>query len=291
MDIGIGLPATIPGVTGGALVESARRAERLGFSSLGTIDRLVYPNYEPLTALAAAAAVTESIRLATTVLLAPLRSAALLAKQAATVDSLSGGRLVLGLAVGGRADDYEAAGVDFSKRGEIFDAQIEEMKQIWAGEQRGFAGGIGPAPSRSGGPTLVLGGTSEAAVRRTVQHGDGWIGPGGGPDTFKQTADAVRAAWSKAGREGSPRFLALAYFSLGPEAKQNADTYLKDYYGFTGPFAEQIAAGAATSEEMVKGYIDGYQQVGCDELILFPCSADPDQVDLLAKAAGLSARS
>src|SRR3954447_26165195 len=106
MEIGIGLPNAVAGTDGRALVEWARRAEDAGFSSLGTIDRIAYPNYESLIALAAAAAVTERIGLVTSILLAPLRSAALLAKQAASIDNISGGRLTLGLAVGGRADDY-----------------------------------------------------------------------------------------------------------------------------------------------------------------------------------------
>jgi alkanesulfonate monooxygenase SsuD/methylene tetrahydromethanopterin reductase-like flavin-dependent oxidoreductase (luciferase family) len=137
MDVGIGLPATIPGVEGDALLEWARRAEARGFSSLGTIDRIVYGNYEPLIALAAAAAVTERIRLATTIMIAPYRAnGALVAKQAASLDRLSGGRLTLGVAVGGREDDFEVSGVDFHTRGARFDAMLEEWVRIWASAPR-----------------------------------------------------------------------------------------------------------------------------------------------------------
>src|SRR3954452_4342625 len=138
MDVGIGLPSTIPGVGREEVLEWARRAEARGFSSLGTLDRIVYDNYEPLIALAAAAAVTERIRLATTILIAPYRiNAALLAKQAASVDRLSDGRLVLGVAVGGREDDYEASGVDFRSRGRRFDAMLAQWEAVWAGQEFG----------------------------------------------------------------------------------------------------------------------------------------------------------
>ena len=126
MDIGIGLPNSVLGVDRRGIVDWAKRAEDAGFASLGTIDRIAYDNYESLTTLAAAAAVTDKIRLTTDILIAPLRPAALLAKQAATVNGISEGRLVLGLAVGGREDDYEAVNVDFHKRGKIFDAQLEK---------------------------------------------------------------------------------------------------------------------------------------------------------------------
>src|SRR3954465_1377794 len=147
MDVGIGLPTTIPGVTGPQVLEWARRAEARGFSSLGTIDRIVYANYEPLIALAAAAAVTERIKLATTILIAPYRAnAALVAKQAATVDHLSGGRLVLGVAVGGRGDASAVWGVASPPRGGRFDEMLEEWEGIGGGEPVAGGGTVGPPP-------------------------------------------------------------------------------------------------------------------------------------------------
>jgi alkanesulfonate monooxygenase SsuD/methylene tetrahydromethanopterin reductase-like flavin-dependent oxidoreductase (luciferase family) len=290
MEIGIGLPSTVPGVDGESLLEWARRAERDGFSTLGTIDRLVYPNYEPLIALAAAAAVTERIRLTTSILIAPLRAnAVLLAKQAATVHHLSGGRLVLGVAPGGREDDYEVSGIDMRTRGRTFDRQLEELRRVWAGEEKGFAGPVGPNVDHP--PQLVLGGTADAAFRRAAEHGDGWMMGGGDPSQFPSAVQKLDDAWRAAGREGAPRRLALSYFSLGPDAAKNAEWYLGDYYAWLGDeIASAIASSAVLDEEALGRRISQFEEGGCDELILFPCSSDPEQVDLLAGALPLSAR-
>jgi alkanesulfonate monooxygenase SsuD/methylene tetrahydromethanopterin reductase-like flavin-dependent oxidoreductase (luciferase family) len=289
MDIGIGLPATIPGVERQQVLDWSREAERRGFSSLGTIDRLVYPNYEPLIALAAAAAVTERIRLLTSILITPLRTnTVLLAKEAATLDALSGGRLVLGVAVGGRDDDFEASGIEMRGRGERFERQIEEMKRIWSGEKLGYAGEIGPTPVQPGGPPLIIGGSVDASFKRAARHGEGWIMGGGAPDQFSAGVEKLKAAWSEAGRKGEPLKMSLAYFSLGPEAEQNADKYLHHYYEWLGSeTADAIAGSAATDEDTVRSYLQAFEQAGCDELVLFPCSPEVEQVELLASAAGL----
>jgi alkanesulfonate monooxygenase SsuD/methylene tetrahydromethanopterin reductase-like flavin-dependent oxidoreductase (luciferase family) len=286
MQIGIGLPSTIPGVEGPRVVEWARSAERRGFSSLGVIDRIVYDNYEPLIALAAAAAVTERIRLASTILIAPYRAnAALLAKQAASVDRLSGGRLVLGMAVGGRPDDYESSGVAMAGRGRRFEEMLVEMKKIWAGESRGFAGAIGPRPPREGGPEVIIGGQADVAFRRAATYGAGWIMGGGDPQSFAAAAEQARAEWARQGRAGSPRLLALAYFSLGPQAAEHARRYLPDYYGFMGVKPDVAEQMALIGPDAVRGAAGQFADAGCDELIMFPCSPDLDQVHLLADAA------
>jgi alkanesulfonate monooxygenase SsuD/methylene tetrahydromethanopterin reductase-like flavin-dependent oxidoreductase (luciferase family) len=286
MNVGIGLPSTIPGVDRNSLLTWARKADERGFSTLGTIDRIVYGNYESLIALAAAAAVTERIRLTSDILLGPLRgNGAVLAKQAATIDSLSNGRLTLGIAVGLREDDYAATGTPFHERGPLFDAQLEEMKRIWAGEDRGMAGPIGPPPAREGGPELVIGGNVAAVIRRVVEYGDGWTMGGGTPDQFEEMSARVKKAWSEAGREGDPRLIALCYYGLGDGGEEAAREDLGDYYAWLGEeVAGQIVASAATDEDTIRAYRDGFAEAGADELICFPTSTDPAQVDLLADA-------
>jgi alkanesulfonate monooxygenase SsuD/methylene tetrahydromethanopterin reductase-like flavin-dependent oxidoreductase (luciferase family) len=289
MDVGIGLPNAVPGTTGEQLTEWAKRADDAGFSSLGTIDRLTYPNLEPLVSLAAAAAVTDRIKLATTILIAPSReNAAVLAKQTASIQKISNGRMVLGIAVGGREDDYEAAGVDFGSRGESFESMLHEVKHIWNGsaESSGSAehSGIGPDVADAH-PELIIGGSIDAAFRRAAEFGDGWIMGGGTPDMFKEGKAKLDQAWSDGGRKGTPRTAALAYYSLGDQAEENANAYLKDYYAWLGDYAQGIADSAAKDADTVRGYLAAFEEAGCDELILFPSSSDPDQVDLLAEAA------
>ncbi|MFF9624447.1 LLM class flavin-dependent oxidoreductase [Streptomyces griseosporeus] len=285
MDVGIGLPSAVPGTEPPALLDWARRAEDAGFSTLGTIGRLVYDGYDELVALGAAAAVTSRIRLTTSVLLAPLHTnAALLAKQTASLDRISGGRLVLGVGLGGRDDDFTASGLSTRGRGRRLTEQLTELKRVWSGEDRGLAGPIGPRPARAGGPELVLGGASEASFRRVAELADGWVMGGGAPDRFARTAARVDAAWHRAGRPGRPRKLALAWFALGPDARARADTYLLDYYGFLGDHARRIAASAAVTPRAVASCVAAFEAAGCDELILLPTVSHPDQVDLLAKA-------
>lgn len=107
---------------------------------------------------------------------------------------------------------------------------------------------------------------------------------GGTPDHFKEGAAKMNEAWSAAGRDGKPRTLALAYFALGDGARDAADRYLNDYYAWLGEVAGMIASSAATDADTAKGYVSAFADAGCDELIMFPCSPDPGQVDLLADA-------
>ena len=283
MEIGVGLPNTVPGTPGALLVDWARRADRLGFSSLGTIDRIVFPSYEPLISLAAAATVTSRVTLMTDILLGPTRNPYLLAKQAAAVDQVSGGRLVLGLGVGVREDDYEAANISFHERGRRLDAALELMRVAWSGAAPPpFSRPVGP-PAVRGQVALMFGGTSRAAVRRAATWGIGMTISGGTPiERAAELVAAVKDAWSASGREGQPRFSQLLYFAMGPNARERAADYLAGYYGEA---ARAGADRAAKTRDEVREIAARYEAIGVQEAVFFPTIAEPDQIELLAEAA------
>jgi alkanesulfonate monooxygenase SsuD/methylene tetrahydromethanopterin reductase-like flavin-dependent oxidoreductase (luciferase family) len=273
MNVGVGLPTTVPGMDGELLLEWARRAEAGPFSSLATLDRLVYDSFEPFAALAGAAAATSRIRLATMIAIGPLRPTALLAKQAASVHGLSGGRLTLGLAVGARLDDYEAAGVEHRGRGRRLSEQLAYLRGAVDADR------VGPARD---GLELLVGGLSGQAYARMARYADGYAHNGGPPRAFSGAAARAEAAWRDLGRPGRPRLWGQGYFALGDAERGNA--YLRDYYAFTGPFVERIVAENLTNPRAVKDFVRGYEEAGCDELVLFPTVADLAQLERLAEA-------
>jgi alkanesulfonate monooxygenase SsuD/methylene tetrahydromethanopterin reductase-like flavin-dependent oxidoreductase (luciferase family) len=284
MDIGMGLPATIPGTRGSLILDWAKRADSGPFSSLGILDRLVYPNYEPLITLAAAAAVTSRVRLMSTVLIAPLRGAGVLAKQAATIDALSGGRLTLGLGVGAREDDFQFAPASFHDRGRRFEEQLDLMKRVWSGQPvSNEAGPVGPPPAQAGGPELLIGGYTLVPIRRVGRWGDGFISGGvRDPEQVRQLFDLAEESWRAEGREGRPRLVASLYYALGPNAVRGGN-YIRDYYSYFGPAADDMARSIPSSPETVEGLIRGFGDVGADEVVCWPTVAELDQVDRLAE--------
>ncbi len=216
MKIGLGLPNADKSVTKGRLlVDIARRAEALGFSSLATIGRVAYPNYEELVTLAAAAGATERIGLGTDILLAATREPVQLAKQAASLDQISGGRFVLGIGTGARPDDFAVTGTDFKTRGRRLDAALELMHSAWRGEPvPGTSHPVTPRPVNGRAVPLIFGGGADAVVRRVVKYGIGYTQGGGTPESLKPMMDRVNGAWTAAGRGGKPEFRALGVFRL-----------------------------------------------------------------------------
>lgn len=276
MQIGVGLPSAITGVSGAVVLEWARVADAGSFGSIGVLDRLRYDSLDPLATLAAVAAVTSRVRLATTVVIGPLRNTALLAKEAASVDRISNGRLTLGLALGARRDDYDTAGVGFSNRGQRLSEQLIALRDIWEDES------IGPRPVQPRGPEVIVGGTDDSAFARAARHADGYMHGGGPPRAFAGAATRARAAWVDAGRPGEPQLWGMAYFALGEREAAAGRDYLLDYYAFTGPFAERIADALLTTPQSIVQLTRGYSEAGCHHLVLFPTSTGIEQLHRLS---------
>ena len=282
MRVGVGLPSTVPGARPDLVLEWARRADAGPFASVAVLDRVVYDSYDPLLALAAVAPLTSRIRLATNVLIGPLRSTAQLAKSAASLHALSGGRLTLGLAIGARTEDYTAAEVAHATRGKRLVEQLAALRDVWDDARL--------CPQSPQQPELLVGGTTDAVFARVARYADGYVHGGGPPRAFARAADKARAAWLDLGRPGLPALWGQAYFALGDEETIEAGRrYMRDYYTFTGHFAERIVGGLLTTPQGVAQLLRGYADAGCDELVLFPTVPDLAQLDrLVSVIAGLS---
>jgi alkanesulfonate monooxygenase SsuD/methylene tetrahydromethanopterin reductase-like flavin-dependent oxidoreductase (luciferase family) len=287
MRIAIGLPSRVTSVTPELIIDWATRADRGPFSSVVVTDRVVSRALEPLAVLAVAAGATRRIRLMTSVVIAPTRETTLLARQAATIDLLSAGRLTLGLGIGVRENDYWATGFDFHSRGRRVEEQLAALRRTWAGEaQSDKVGPIGPASPRPGGPELLIGGYVPAIAVRIAKWGDGYMAPGGGePDSIAEMWRRVRQAWNDAGRHGEPRWVGASYFALGPNAPEQAAAYIDANYGYNPELAARRLRGIPTTPKAVEDSIKRQADMGVDEFILRPCAEDIDQMERLAEIA------
>ena len=293
MRIALGLPSRVATASGELILEWATRAECGPFSSLVVTDRVVANALEPLTVLAVVAGATRRIRLMTSVVIGPTRETTLLARQAATMDSLSGGRLTLGLGIGVRENDYQATGFAFRRRGSRLDEQLPILRRLWAGKPLSDeVGPIGPPTRRPGGPELLIGGYVPAVVRRIAAWGDGYMAPGGGePEAMLQMWRQIGRAWEEAGRAGKPRWVGASYFALGPSALDHASRYIAANYGYNPALAERRLRGIPTTREAVEEAIKRQVDMGVDEFILRPCADDLDQMERLAEVTARLAAS
>jgi alkanesulfonate monooxygenase SsuD/methylene tetrahydromethanopterin reductase-like flavin-dependent oxidoreductase (luciferase family) len=276
--IGMGLPAAVPEADATMLGEWAATAERLGFCSLSVIDRLVYDNLDPLVALAAAAARTERVELLTTVLNVPYRqNAVVLAKQLASIDRLSGGRMTAGLALGGWPEDFQASGVLKRGLGAVMDAMVSTMRDVWNGKLEGASG---PMPALSPDrPGLLFGGLVPAAFARAAAVGQGWIAPSAGIQQLVDGVAAIREEWDRIGRAGRPRVVTMRYFCFGPGADEHAEQELRHYYL---DFADFVKADTPTTPEHLDAELRRLRDAGADDVVLMPCTADIDQIGMAA---------
>ncbi|TDD43100.1 LLM class flavin-dependent oxidoreductase [Nonomuraea terrae] len=286
MNVGLGLPISDPK----GLLEWAQRANDGPFSTLGLLDRLIYDNPEPLVALSMLVGATSRIRVQTEVLLAPLRDPALLAKQAATLDRMSDGRFTLGIGLGARRDDYEAAGVDVHTRGARLDETMTVMRRIWSGKPYGQGiGPIGPEPARPGGPEVLFGALGPVGIRRVARFGDGFLCAAHLADADRLFR-ATEKAWQTEGRAGRPRLVAQFNAVLGPDhvIKEARDRLFRYYSGphymnLPDGFAEGAVASMLTTPGEISDTLAQMSGLGADEVMFYCWATDVAQVDRFAE--------
>ncbi|MET7991706.1 LLM class flavin-dependent oxidoreductase [Amycolatopsis sp. NPDC005232] len=281
MKIGIGLPSQVREVDATVIPAWAAKAEEAGFSTLGTVGRIAYPAVLDTVALAAAAGATHTIGLLSTVMLAPVWPATLLAKELAGIQAVSGGRLTFGVGVGGRPDDFVVEGTSTKGLGKRMDAALEAYRDLWSGKLVGGGDNAG-VPGGSVEVPMLFGGFAPAALRRMARWGEGYVAGAMPAPQVVPVFDAAREAWRAEGRDGEPRLVAIAYFALGDVEKGRGNAH--HYYSVAGPeYADLVSAGVNGSADVLRETVKSFQDIGADELIFHPTTDDVDDVARLAE--------
>jgi alkanesulfonate monooxygenase SsuD/methylene tetrahydromethanopterin reductase-like flavin-dependent oxidoreductase (luciferase family) len=280
MKVGIGLPNQVRDMRPSVIPGWASQAEKAGFSSLGSVGRIAYPGLMDTVALAAAAGATTTIGLISNIMITPVWPAALLAKEVAGIDAVSGNRLTLGIGLGGRPDDFVADGLGPRGTGKRLDHDLEVYRSVWRGEP--VDGGSTPlVASGTREVPLMFGGSAPATFERLARWGVGYIGGSVPPEIVAPSFDATRAAWKNAGREGSPRLVGIAYFVFSDIEQGRAN--VRDYYRSAGEeMVNIISSGICAGPDAVKSAVKTYAELGADEIIFNPGLDDIDEVARLA---------
>ncbi|MGA4544787.1 LLM class flavin-dependent oxidoreductase [Uniformispora flossi] len=293
MDIAMTLPTMLPhGRT--EVLEWCRGIDEGPWSSLAVPERVAYTSHSMTVQLAAAAALTERVRLWTTIVVLPSHNAVRMAKDLASVDRLSDGRLTVGVGVGGREQDYRAVAAPFERRWQRLDDQIATMRATWAGTPpEPDLDPVGPPPVQPDGPPLVSGAIGPKAMARAAHWAAG-IDDGTSitrPDAanLADVAARVRAAWTEAGRTDKPHLSTSIWYALGPDAETRLHTYAFDYLRIFGDELATAMADSATihTPKALREAVDTIRDAGFDELFLVPTTTDPAELDRTREALGI----
>jgi alkanesulfonate monooxygenase SsuD/methylene tetrahydromethanopterin reductase-like flavin-dependent oxidoreductase (luciferase family) len=293
MEISMTLPTMLPHGREEVLAW-CREVDAGPFASLAVPERITYPSHSWIVQLAAAAALTDRVRLCTTVVVLPSHDAVEVAKHLASVDRLSDGRLTVGVGVGGREHDYRAIGGDYGQRWARMDEQVATMRATWAGTPP-FEGAdpVGPPPVQPGGPPVVAGVMGPKATARAARWADGVDDASTvtavDPDAAGAVFERIRAAWREAGRAEPPRISASLWYALGDGAEARLQAYAYDYLRIFGDdFARAMASGANchTPGELAEA-VAALDQLECDELFLVPTTTDVTELDRTRAALGI----
>jgi probable F420-dependent oxidoreductase len=279
--------------------ELVRRVEALGFDSVWTGDHVSFHGaiHESLTLLATYVPITSRIRLGTAVYLLALRPAAIAAKASATLDALSGGRLIFGVGVGGEnPKEFELCGVPHRERGARVTEGIDAVRTLWRDTPATFKGrftsfegvSIDPKPVQKPGPPIWIGGRSDAALTRAGRQGDGWISYVVQPERYAQGAEKIRAAAGAAGRTlGGFEFGHLAFITVGRDWESAKAVWVahlsKRYAQDFEPLARKY--GIIGTPEQCAEQLARFAAAGCTYMVVNVIGEPRDERDQLERIA------
>ncbi len=264
------------------------------WSSLAVPERVTYPSHSWIVELSAAAAITQRVRLWTTIIVLPAHDAVDVAKQLASVDQLSAGRLTVGIGVGGREHDYRAINGSFDRRWSRMDEQVETMRRVWSGEPPfEDADPVGPPPVQAGGPPFVAGAMGPKALARAAKWAigvdDGSTVFGIDPAATEAAFTRIREAWSAEGRSDAPHISASLWYALGDDAQQRLYDYGYSYMKIFGEELGTMMAGmlSTSTAELLRESVSTLESLGCDELFLVPTTTDVTELNRTRDALGI----
>jgi alkanesulfonate monooxygenase SsuD/methylene tetrahydromethanopterin reductase-like flavin-dependent oxidoreductase (luciferase family) len=293
MRIGMTLPVMEPDLDAGVLESWSRAIDEGPFASLCFGERMAFDNPDALTLLGAVSAWTRRVRIVTTVVVPQLHAPVPLAKALATADVLSGGRLSVGLGVGGRDEDYRAADASTSTRtmAELAE-RAQTMKRVWRGEKVVEAvRPVGPTPVQPGGPPLLVGTLGPKTVRSAASWADGLAGISMDLDLggIASLFDVARDAWSEAGKR-SPYLATSSWFALDDgTARTQVHRHLRHYMNWLPEGlvdAIGATAGFAGTDAQLKELLVRLEDLGTDEFHFVPTGSDVSQVHRVAELVG-----
>jgi len=279
--------------------ELVRRVEALGFDSVWTGDHVSFhgPIHESLTLLATYVPITTRIKLGTAVYLLALRAPAIAAKATATLDALSGGRLIFGVGVGGEnPKEFELCGVPHRERGARVTEGIDVVRTLWRDAPASFKGrfttfegvSIDPKPVQRPGPPIWIGGRSDAALTRAGRQGDGWMSYVVQPERYAQSVDKIRAAGAAAGRPlDGFAFAHLAFITVGRDWESAKAVWVahlsKRYAQDFEPLARKY--GIIGTPEQCAEQLARFGTAGCNYVVVNVIGDAKDERDQLERIA------
>ncbi len=292
MKIGICLPYMKAGLTRDDYIAWFKAVDAGPFHSVCCGERVHGPTMDMRMVLAAAAMATQRVEITPTLYVLPMHSATRVAKEIASLDILSGGRVKkVAVGYGGREQDYAAVGAAYRGRYGRMDCQVEEMRMVWQGREIvSGAGPIGPSPTRPGGPQLLAGAMGPKSIARCAKWADGlyaWSG-NGEQQEYTHAFAMADAAWSEAGRGEKPFRMGGFWYSLANDGQQKLYDYIHEYLAIAGPEIAKMMAESVhrSSPEAVKEALDNAEAAGCEEVFLVPATAELAEIgrisDLLA---------